>query len=103
MNISQFAAHKKLMHHLATCKDKFAATSRVSLDDSNSVHQEITQGQETLDLGDGRVVNARSYVASFNLKGAVQEKRVSMLSGGERNRVHIAKARVNIVVHEGVL
>ena len=47
-------------------------------------------GDETLDFG-GRKVNGRSYVASFNFKGADQQKKVGVLSGGERNRVHLAK------------
>jgi ATP-binding cassette ChvD family protein len=64
--------------------------SRESLDDERSVWEEISGGLETLDLG-GREVNSRAYVASFNFKGSDQQKKVGVLSGGERNRVHLAK------------
>ena len=64
--------------------------SRDSLDDSRTVYEEITDGHEILDVG-GREVNGRAYCASFNFKGSDQQKRVGVLSGGERNRVHLAK------------
>ncbi len=64
--------------------------SRDSLDPSRTVYQEITGGHDTLRVGD-REVNGRAYVASFNFKGADQQKLVGDLSGGERNRVHLAK------------
>ncbi|MEL6109358.1 MAG: energy-dependent translational throttle protein EttA [Planctomycetota bacterium] len=64
--------------------------SRDSLDDDKSVFEEISGGTETIVLG-GRNVNARAYVARFNFKGPDQEKKVGKLSGGERNRVHLAK------------
>jgi len=64
--------------------------SRDSLDDSHSVFEEISGGHETIDLG-GRQVNARAYVSRFNFRGPDQEKKVGNLSGGERNRVHLAK------------
>jgi sulfate-transporting ATPase len=64
--------------------------SRDTLDADHSVYEEITDGAEVLDVG-GREVNGRAYVASFNFKGADQQKRVGDLSGGERNRVHLAK------------
>ena len=54
--------------------------------------QEISQGLETMVMG-GREVNVRAYIAAFNLKGAMQEKPVGALSGGERGRVHLAKVR----------
>ena len=73
-----------------TVKLGYASQTREGLDDRKSVFEEITQGVETLVLG-GREVNARRYVAAFNLQGAVQEKRVGSLSGGERGRVHLAK------------
>lgn len=67
--------------------------SRGGLRESATVYEEISQGQEAIDLGaEGGVLNTRAYVSSFNLKGAAQEKRVAMLSGGERGRVHLAKA-----------
>ena len=64
--------------------------SRDSLEDSNSVYQEISEGHDTLELGK-RSVNARAYVNKFNFRGPDQEKKVGVLSGGERNRVHLAK------------
>ncbi len=64
--------------------------SRDSLDPDKTVYQEISGGHDTLDLG-GRVMHSRSYVSKFNFKGPDQEKKVGKLSGGERNRVHLAK------------
>lgn len=64
--------------------------SRDSLDPVKTVYEEISGGHETFDMG-GRVMHARSYVSKFNFKGPDQEKRVGNLSGGERNRVHLAK------------
>ena len=64
--------------------------SRDSLDGSRTVFQEISNGEEILDVG-GRKMPSRAYVASFNFKGTDQQKRVSELSGGERNRLHLAK------------
>jgi energy-dependent translational throttle protein EttA len=64
--------------------------SRASLNPANSVWQEISGGEETIDLG-GRRRNSRAYVASFNFLGGDQQKQVGVLSGGERNRVHLAK------------
>jgi sulfate-transporting ATPase len=64
--------------------------SRDSLNDDKSVYQEISEGNETLEMGK-RKVNARAYVNRFNFRGGDQEKKVGVLSGGERNRVHLAK------------
>jgi ATP-binding cassette ChvD family protein len=64
--------------------------TRDALDGKKTVWEEISEGADMLTLGK-RQVNSRSYVASFNLKGADQQKRVAELSGGERNRVHLAK------------
>ena len=55
-----------------------------------SVFEEISGGHETLEMG-GRKVNSRAYVSRFNFRGPDQEKKVGQLSGGERNRVHLAK------------
>ena len=63
---------------------------RDELDPKRSVWQEISGGAERLMIG-GREVASRAYVASFNFKGSDQQKRVGDLSGGERNRVHLAK------------
>ncbi|HVK63515.1 MAG TPA: energy-dependent translational throttle protein EttA [Polyangium sp.] len=64
--------------------------SRDALDPGKSVWQEISGGEPTLLVGK-REVNSRAYVASFNFQGADQQKKVGDLSGGERNRVHLAK------------
>jgi len=64
--------------------------SRDSLDGEKTVWEEISGGQEQLDLG-GRKRNSRAYVASFNFLGTDQQKQVKALSGGERNRLHLAK------------
>jgi ATP-binding cassette ChvD family protein len=64
--------------------------SRDALGGDSTVYQEITGGQDLLRLG-SREVNGRAYVASFNFRGSDQQKPVGVLSGGERNRVHLAK------------
>jgi ATP-binding cassette ChvD family protein len=64
--------------------------SRATLDAENTVWQELSGGEEEIQLGD-RKVNSRAYVARFNFNGADQQKKVGLLSGGERNRVHLAK------------
>ena len=61
-----------------------------TLDPNKSIWQEISGGEDTLKLGN-REVNSRAYVGRFNFSGSDQQKKVSMLSGGERNRVHLAK------------
>ncbi|MHC1784402.1 MAG: energy-dependent translational throttle protein EttA [Anaerolineaceae bacterium] len=72
-----------------TVKLTYLDQSREKLDPENSVWQEITGGAETLDLG-GHKKNSRAYVSAFNFLGADQQKKVGVLSGGERNRVHLA-------------
>ncbi len=64
--------------------------SRADLDPAGTVWKEISGGLDTIELGK-REVNSRQYVSWFNFKGADQQKRVGDLSGGERNRVHLAK------------
>jgi len=64
--------------------------SRDALDASKNVWEEISGGTDVIHLGK-REVNSRAYVAAFNFKGAAQQKKVGDLSGGERNRVHLAK------------
>ncbi len=64
--------------------------SRDTLDANKTIWEEISGGQDTIELGK-RQVNSRAYVARFNFSGTDQQKRVGMLSGGERNRVHLAK------------
>ena len=64
--------------------------SRDALDPDRTAYEEITDGQDLLKVGT-REVNGRAYVASFNFRGSDQQKKVGVLSGGERNRVHLAK------------
>jgi len=64
--------------------------SRDSLNDKNTVYEEISGGDEEIYLGK-KPVKARAYCSSFNFKGSDQQKKIGMLSGGERNRVHLAK------------
>jgi len=72
-----------------TVKLAYADQSR-SLDPAKTVYEEISGGNDNITLGK-RTVNARGYVSSFNFAGADQQKTVDTLSGGERNRVHLAK------------
>ena len=60
------------------------------LDDNKTVYEEVAQSEDVISLGD-RTIHTRAYLGAFNLKGPMQEKRVGDLSGGERNRVHLAK------------
>jgi ATP-binding cassette ChvD family protein len=64
--------------------------SRDALDPAKTVWEEVSGGQDQITLGD-RTVNSRAYVAGFNFKGTDQQKKVAKLSGGERNRLHLAK------------
>src|SRR6266446_51645 len=74
----------------ATVALAYVDQSRDDLDPNKTVWEEISGGQEQMALGD-RLVNSRAYVARFNLAGSDQQKKVGALSGGERNRVHLAK------------
>jgi len=69
---------------------RYVDQSRAALDAGKTVFQEITGGEDVLDFGD-REVNARAYCASFGFRGADQQRAVGTLSGGERNRLHLAK------------
>ncbi|MEZ6002185.1 energy-dependent translational throttle protein EttA [Hyphomonas sp.] len=73
-----------------TVKFGYVDQSRNKLDDKNNVWEEISGGTDVIDLG-GVEVNSRAYVGAFNFKGSDQQKKVGLLSGGERNRVHLAK------------
>ena len=76
--------------------------SRDELQNDQTVYQEITSGLDIVQVGN-REVNGRSYVASFNFKGADQQKKVGDLSGGERNRVQLAKVLKtggNVLLHD---
>jgi energy-dependent translational throttle protein EttA len=64
--------------------------SRDALDPEKTVWQEISEGYDQIKVGD-REMNSRAYVAGFNFKGSDQQRKVGVLSGGERNRVHLAK------------
>jgi energy-dependent translational throttle protein EttA len=64
--------------------------SRDTLDPDKSVWQEISEGKDSIDLG-GVEMNSRAYVGKFNFNGASQQQKVGTLSGGQRNRVHLAK------------
>ncbi|MGE5691296.1 MAG: energy-dependent translational throttle protein EttA [Pseudomonadota bacterium] len=73
-----------------TVEIAYVDQSRADLDPARTVWQEISGGHDTVELG-RREVNSRQYVSWFNFKGPDQQKRVGNLSGGERNRVHLAK------------
>ena len=64
--------------------------SRDTLDDNSTIYEEISGGHDNLEMG-GKSINSRAYVSRFNFRGPDQEKKVGVLSGGERNRVHLAK------------
>jgi len=83
-----------------TVKLAYVEQSRDVLDPNKTVWEAISDGAETIPLGN-RPVNARAYAARFNFTGADQQKKVGMLSGGERNRVHLArmlKAGANVIL-----
>jgi ATPase subunit of ABC transporter with duplicated ATPase domains len=73
-----------------TVKTGYVDQSRDAMDGNKTVWEEISSGHEELEFGK-RKVNSRAYCASFNFKGPDQQKKVGQLSGGERNRVHLAK------------
>src|SRR4029077_17158474 len=73
-----------------TVKIAYVDQSRADLDPASTVWKEISGGQDIIELGK-KEINSRQYVSQFNFKGTDQQKRVGDLSGGERNRVHLAK------------
>ena len=73
-----------------TVKLSYVDQSRDDLDPKANVWEAIADGQDIIKLGDAEV-NARAYCSAFNFKGGDQQKKVSLLSGGERNRVHMAR------------
>jgi ATP-binding cassette ChvD family protein len=73
-----------------TVKLAYVDQSRADLDPEKSVWQEVSGGEDFLKVG-SREISSRAYVGSFGFKGADQQKKVGMLSGGERNRLHLAK------------
>ena len=74
-----------------TVKIAYVDQNHKDLHPDSSVYEVISQGNETFRLG-GRDINARAYLSKFNFTGADQEKKIAMLSGGERNRLHLAMA-----------
>ena len=74
----------------STVQIAYVDQARDALDPEKTVYQEISGGQDQLQFG-RRTVNARAYSAGFNFRGADQQKKVGTLSGGERNRLHLAK------------
>jgi len=83
-----------------TVKLGYVDQSRDSLDDKKSVWEEISDGDDEIILGK-RAVASRAYVSRFNFKGADQQKKIGQLSGGERNRVHLAnmlKSGANVLL-----
>ncbi|CAN5533551.1 energy-dependent translational throttle protein EttA [soil metagenome] len=73
-----------------TVKLSYVDQSRDALDPNKTIWQEVSGGTDVMIVGK-REINSRAYVGSFNFKGADQQKKVGLLSGGERNRVHLAK------------
>ncbi|MBR9650593.1 energy-dependent translational throttle protein EttA [Thalassovita aquimarina] len=73
-----------------TVKLSYVDQSRDDLNDNDTVWEAISGGAELIELGDAQV-NSRAYCSSFNFKGGDQQKKLSLLSGGERNRVHMAR------------
>ncbi len=73
-----------------TVKLAYVDQSRDSLDGAKTVWQEVSDGLDVIRLGDAEM-NSRAYCGAFNFKGGDQQKKVGLLSGGERNRVHLAK------------
>ncbi|HTH63349.1 MAG TPA: energy-dependent translational throttle protein EttA [Gemmatimonadales bacterium] len=74
----------------STVRIAYVDQSRDTLDGAKTVYEEISGGEDQLQFGK-RTVNARAYAAGFNFRGSDQQKRVRDLSGGERNRLHLAK------------
>jgi ATP-binding cassette ChvD family protein len=76
-----------------TVNISYVNQDRSTLDDTKTVYQEISRGRDTIQVGP-QEINARAYCGLFNFKGSDQQKLVGKLSGGERNRVHLAKLLV---------
>ncbi len=83
-----------------TVKVGYVDQSHESIDPGKSVYQVVSEGQDTIKMG-GREINARAYLARFNFTGGDQEKKCGVLSGGERNRLHLAmtlKEEANVLL-----
>ena len=72
-----------------TVKISYVDQQHADIDPNKIIWEQITGGQEQISLG-GRFMNSRAYVARFNFNGSDQNKKVGVLSGGERNRLHLA-------------
>ena len=75
----------------STVELSYVNQMRETLDDNATVYEEITGGNEYVSLAGKQMMNGRAYCSRFNFKGSEQQKKVGVLSGGERNRVHLAK------------
>ncbi len=83
-----------------TVKMAYVEQSRETLDPEKNIWEAISDGKDTIELG-ARSINSRAYVARFNFSGTDQQKKVGLLSGGERNRVHLArilKSGANVIL-----
>ena len=74
-----------------TVQLSYVDQNRDALNPENSIYEEITGGSEYVELAKDKMMHGRAYCSRFNFKGAEQSKPVGVLSGGERNRVHLAK------------
>ncbi|MBC6407320.1 MAG: energy-dependent translational throttle protein EttA [Rhodobacteraceae bacterium] len=90
MLCGQEAADAGTIAYGETVQLAYVDQGRDDLNDSDSVWQAISEGAEVVQLGDAQM-NSRAWCAAFNFRGADQQKRLSQLSGGERNRVHMAR------------
>src|SRR5215470_2729691 len=90
MIVGQDAPDRGTLRLGDSVKLAYVDQSRDALEGKKTVWEEISGGEDVLDVG-GRKLQSRAYVASFNFKGSDQQKRVGELSGGERNRLHLAK------------
>ena len=90
MLVGEEKPDKGEVHIGETVKLAYVDQSRAALDPEKTVWEEISGGRETISVG-RREMNSRAWCASFNFKGADQQKKVGKLSGGERNRLHLAK------------
>jgi len=83
-----------------TVKIGYVDQRHKSIDENKSVYEVISEGNEVIDIG-GQSINSRAYVSKFNFNGADQQKKVGILSGGERNRLHLAmtlKIEANVLL-----
>ena len=90
MTFTVISANSVALSVTRTVKLAFVDQSRDALDPKKTIWEEISHGLDVMKVGN-REINTRSYVGSFNFKGGDQQKKVGLLSGGERNRVNLAK------------